>query len=125
MNKLEIFDPAMCCSTGVCGPGVDPELLRISTIVNILNKKGFEVIRHNLSQEPQAFVKNTLVSELLRSKGVNALPITVLNGKIVKSGSYPLRKEVSEWLGINISELNKTVIKKPNKCCCDNDEGCC
>ena len=32
MSKLEIFDPAMCCSTGVCGPSVDPELLRVSTI---------------------------------------------------------------------------------------------
>ena len=45
MSKLEIFDPAMCCSTGVCGPSVDPELLRVSTIVNILNKKGFNVVR--------------------------------------------------------------------------------
>ena len=69
MSKLEIFDPAMCCSTGVCGPSVDPELLRVSTIVNILNKKGFNVVRHNLSQEPQAFVQNQLVSELLKTKG--------------------------------------------------------
>ena len=88
MSKLEIFDPAMCCSTGVCGPSVDPELLRVSTIVNILNKKGFNVVRHNLSQEPQAFVQNQLVSELLKTKGSEALPITLLDGKVVKSGSY-------------------------------------
>ena len=34
MKKIEIFDPAMCCSTGVCGPGVDPELLRMATMVS-------------------------------------------------------------------------------------------
>jgi len=62
MIKLEIFDPAMCCSTGVCGPSIDPELLRVSIIVNNLNKKGINVIRHNLSQEPQAFINNPLVS---------------------------------------------------------------
>ena len=38
MKKIEIFDPAMCCSTGVCGPGVDPELLRMATMVSNLQK---------------------------------------------------------------------------------------
>lgn len=36
MKKMIIFEPAMCCSTGVCGPGVDPELLRVSTVINNL-----------------------------------------------------------------------------------------
>jgi len=125
MSKLEIFDPAMCCSTGVCGPSVDPELLRVSTIVNILNKKGFNVIRYNLSQEPQAFVQNQKVSELLKSKGSEALPIMILNGKVVKSGSYPSRKEFSEWLEIDASELNPNIIKKTKKCCCGDNEGSC
>lgn len=22
--KIEVFDPPMCCSSGVCGPAVDP-----------------------------------------------------------------------------------------------------
>lgn len=125
MSKLEIFDPAMCCSTGVCGPSVDPELLRVSTIVNILNKKGFNVIRYNLSQEPQAFVQNQKVSELLKSKGSEALPITILNGEVVKSGCYPSRKDFSEWLEIDASELNSNIVKKAKKCCCgDNGGGC-
>lgn len=123
MVKLEIFDPAMCCSTGVCGPSIDPELLRVSIIVNNLNKKGVNVIRHNLSQEPQAFINNPLVSNLLKSKGVNALPITILNGEVVKSGSYPINKEFSEWLGINQLDLT-TVESKKNSCCC-GDKKCC
>jgi hypothetical protein len=29
MKTLEIFDPAMCCATGVCGVDVDPVPARI------------------------------------------------------------------------------------------------
>lgn len=124
MNNIEIFDPAMCCSTGLCGPSIDPELLRISTVVNVLNKKGFNVIRHNLSQKPQAYVTNIEVSNLLKSKGVNALPITILNGEIVKSGSYPTNKEISRWLGIKEFELSARKLKNPNSCC-SGKPGCC
>ena len=53
MSKIEIFDPAMCCSTGLCGPGVDQELLRVTTTINTLTKKGVTVIRYGLSSEPQ------------------------------------------------------------------------
>lgn len=124
MIKLEIFDPAMCCSTGVCGPSIDPNLLRVSTVVNNLIKKGINVKRHNLSEEPGEYVKNIDVSALLKSKGVAALPITLLDGNIVKSGSYPTNKEFSEWLGINEFEISARKIKNPNSCCGGNT-GCC
>lgn len=58
MKKMIIFDPAMCCSTGVCGPGVDPELLRVSTVLSNLKKNGIQVERYNLSHNPEAFVHN-------------------------------------------------------------------
>lgn len=35
MKKMKIFEPAMCGPTGLCGMGVDPELLRISTVLDI------------------------------------------------------------------------------------------
>jgi hypothetical protein len=28
--RLDVFDPAMCCSTGVCGPEVDPQLVQFA-----------------------------------------------------------------------------------------------
>jgi hypothetical protein len=124
MINLDIFDPAMCCSTGLCGPSIDPELLRLSTVINVLHSKGIIVRRHNLSQEPQEYANNKVVSNLLRSQGVNALPITVLNGEIVKSGSYPTNKEFAEWLGINEFELSARKIKRPNNCC-SGKTGCC
>lgn len=61
MKKIEIFDPAMCCSTGVCGPSVNPELIRVAAVVENLKKSGIHIIRHNLSSEPQAFVQNTII----------------------------------------------------------------
>lgn len=40
MKQVEIFDPAMCCSTGVCDPSIDPELLRVATVISNLKEKG-------------------------------------------------------------------------------------
>jgi len=37
MNKLEIFELAMCCSTGVCGPSMDEDLLMVTSVVRSLN----------------------------------------------------------------------------------------
>lgn len=124
MVNLEIFDPTLCCSTGVCGPSIDPELLRISTAINVLNKKGLLVKRYNLAQEPKEYVINKYVNNLLVTVGVNALPITVLNGEVVKSGNYPTNKELSELLGINEDELTVNKNKKEN-CGCNKNSECC
>ena len=69
MKVLSIYEPAMCCSTGLCGVSVDPELLRISTVFNNLSKNGFEILRYNLSGSPQAFVDNKLINQVLSQKG--------------------------------------------------------
>ncbi len=63
MKKVEIFDPAMCCSTGVCGPSIDPELMRITTVINALKEKGIVIKRHGLSNEPQDFITNKVISK--------------------------------------------------------------
>ena len=36
MKKIEIFDPAMCCPTGLCGPNIDPEIKRIGVVIEPL-----------------------------------------------------------------------------------------
>ena len=64
MKKIEIFDPAMCCSTGVCGPSIDPELMRIATVINSLKEKGIIIKRHGLSSKPQDFIASKVISEL-------------------------------------------------------------
>ncbi len=66
MKKMQIYEPAMCCSTGLCGVGVDPELLRISTILNTLKRNGINIGRYNLTNAPQEFVNNKMVNEYLK-----------------------------------------------------------
>lgn len=131
MKKMSIYDPAMCCSTGVCGPSVDENLLRVSTTINRLEKKGIKVERHNLSQDPQAFIDNTDVNKLLNDKGVEVLPITIVDGEVVKSGEYPTDEEFIRLLEIPeeyvVSELK--VEESNTDCCggsdCCSDDDCC
>ncbi len=100
MKKMVIYDPAMCCSTGVCGPSVDKNLLRVSTAINRLSKKNVEVIRHNLKDEPQLYAENDKVSKLLNEEGVDVLPITMVDDEVVKTREYPTNDEIVEFLDI-------------------------
>ncbi|UCZ55371.1 arsenite efflux transporter metallochaperone ArsD [Bacillus shivajii] len=100
-KKVEIFDPALCCPTGVCGPSVDPELTRISRMVMKLESEGYDIVRYNLAQEPDPFVSQKEVNALLEKKGPDALPATVVDGVLVKEGSYPTKEEFVNWLGIS------------------------
>lgn len=128
MKKMIIFDPAMCCSTGVCGPSVDKELLRVSTTLNTLKNKGILVERYNLTNNPQIFVDNKVINEILNTKGVEALPVTVVDGVVVKEGKYPTNEEFCSLLEIPADTLKLTIkkagIKKPTKGCGCKD-GCC
>ncbi|SDP62967.1 MULTISPECIES: arsenite efflux transporter metallochaperone ArsD [Halobacillus] len=105
--KLEIFDPAMCCSTGVCGPSVDPELTRVASAVFSLQKKGFQIERYNLANDPGKFTENKKASDFLHEKGPDALPLVLLNGEVVMESSYPSNAQLSEWFEIDKDELKE------------------
>ena len=133
MNKMTIYEPAMCCSTGLCGVGVDPELLRISTVVNSLNKAGIVIERFNLTNTPMAFVTNADVNKLITDKGVEVLPATLVNGKVVKTSAYPTTKEILKFLDLPENTLpdEKSTVKtlkfvqKPQSGCGCGDGNCC
>ncbi|MBI4827022.1 MAG: arsenite efflux transporter metallochaperone ArsD [Nitrospirae bacterium] len=98
--KIEIFDPAMCCSSGLCGPGVDPLLIKMNETVLALIKQGVEVQRYNLAQQPKEFMANKKVAELLHKKSKNVLPVTMVNGEVFKTGEYPCYEDICSKLGI-------------------------
>lgn len=132
MKKMIIYEPAMCCPTGLCGVGVDSELLRISTVLNNLKKNGIEVYRYNLSNAPEEFIKNTEVNQRITEGGVDALPITVVDGKAVITKRYPTNDEFISLLNIPGSFLGeapkakikvKVTPKKTGGCGCSG--GCC
>ena len=107
MRKIEIFDPAMCCSTGVCGPSVDPNLTRVASAVYSLEQKGNDIKRYNLANDPAAFTENQTVNKVLQEKGADALPITLLDDTVVKVGEYPTNEEFASWLDVNADELTQ------------------
>lgn len=100
MSKLQVFDPPMCCSTGICGPSVDPALVRFAADLEWLKSKGVEVERCNLAQDPGAFLKNATLKSALNTYGMKCLPLLVLDGRIVASGGYPTREELAIHAGV-------------------------
>ena len=93
-GTVQVFDPAMCCATGICGPGVDPLLLQLARDLRWLTAHGATVERYGLSQEPQAFVANARVSGLMQAFGEGALPAVLVNGRVLVHGRYPGREEL-------------------------------
>ncbi len=118
MKKMVIFDPAMCCSTGVCGASVDKELLRVSTVLNNLKNKGVLVERYNLTSNPQIFVDNKEINNMLNKDGVDVLPVTMVDGIVVKTKAYPTDEEFCSLLELPADYLRATVkIKSKSKEC--------
>ncbi|WP_050614138.1 arsenite efflux transporter metallochaperone ArsD [Bacillus testis] len=107
MKQIQIFDPAMCCSTGVCGPSIDPELLRVSFIVSNLSKKEYPIERFNLANDTEHFMKNAKVNQLLNEKGPSVLPIVLVDGQVELTGAYPSNKEFEQWTGFAAEELTQ------------------
>jgi Arsenical resistance operon protein ArsD len=92
MITIQVFDPAMCCSTGVCGPSVDPALPRFAADLEWLKSKSVKVERYNLAQEVGAFTSNPLVKATLNAQGMECLPLILVEGAIVSQGTYPTRE---------------------------------
>ncbi|MGS0745985.1 arsenite efflux transporter metallochaperone ArsD [Syntrophomonas erecta subsp. sporosyntropha] len=121
MKKVEIFDPAMCCPTGVCGPSIDPELMRIATVINSLKDKGIIIKRHGLSNEPQDFIANKVIGDLLQKEGAEILPVTLVDGAVAKTKEYPTNDEIEKWLETEIGSKASIIT---SSCCC-GPKGCC
>ena len=105
MKTMKIYEPAMCCPTGLCGVGVDPELLRISTVLNTLKQNGIEVQRFNLTSAPAAFVESKAVTEYLQKFGPDKLPVVLVDDFIVIAGRYPTNEEFTSWLELSADVL--------------------
>jgi hypothetical protein len=91
---VEIFDPPLCCPTGLCGPTLDQALLDVNEMILMLQAQSVRVERFQMTSHPQAFLNNAEVMKLMREKEIAALPITVVRGKIIKNGVYPALAEV-------------------------------
>lgn len=95
---VELFDPPMCCPTGLCGPTLDQTLLDVNEMILKLQSEGVPVDRYQMTSHPQAFLNNAEVMRLVREQQMAALPITVVHGKVVKVGVYPTLTEIKNKL---------------------------
>lgn len=100
MKKIQVFDPPMCCSTGVCGPSVDPVLPQFASDLEWIKGQGVEIERYNLAQQPHAFAGNGTVKATLGRFGTACLPLVLLDDEVVHQGSYPSRERLCQLLGL-------------------------
>jgi hypothetical protein len=124
-TQILVFDPAMCCSTGVCGPSVDPELVRFATDLGWLRSQGVAVERLSLSRQPAAFADDTAVKAALETKGEAALPLVKVNGEVKSSGVYPSRDELAAWAGVAAPAPSLVDEASSGGCCGPAKSGCC
>ena len=102
MITVRVFDPAMCCSTGICGPAVDPRLARFAADLEWLKGQGVSVERFNLAQQPGAFAEDEVVRSTLETKGEAGLPLVRVDGEVKSSGGYPSRAELAAWTEVRV-----------------------
>ena len=123
MKTIQIYDRPMCCSTGVCGPAVDPVLPRFAGDLEALKQAGHQVERFNLAQQPQAFLQNPEIHALISTRGTDVLPVVIIDGRIVSQGLYPSRELLNPWLGGATAASVSLPIVDPGQC--DGTSGCC
>jgi hypothetical protein len=100
MTLIQVFDPPMCCSTGVCGPSVDPEIARFAADLDWLRAQGVVVERYNLAQDPGAFAHSAPVRSALEKEGNERLPLLVVDGRILSRAVYPDRSKLAKIAGL-------------------------
>lgn len=116
MATIHVFDPALCCSSGVCGAEVDRALVSFSADIDWLKQHDVAIERFNLAQQPMAFADNSTVKAFLERSGAKMLPLILVDGEVALAGRYPNRSELARWAGILLEQA-----AEESSCC----GGCC
>ncbi|MFY8202547.1 MAG: arsenite efflux transporter metallochaperone ArsD [Pirellula staleyi] len=123
MKTIQVYDKPMCCSTGVCGPEVDPILPQFAADLDWLKNQGHHVERYNLAQQPQAFIDNKSIHQVLSTEGTDSLPVIVIDGEIVSRKAYPTRDALAALVNGSPTKQLLPVAKASGGCC--GTSGCC
>ena len=97
MKTIQVYDPPMCCSTGICGTDINPDLVSFAAMLAQLAQHGIRIERYNLGQSPMAFVQNPVVKALLEKEGTEGLPLIFWDGEVKLKGRYPDQMERPGW----------------------------
>ncbi|MEJ5897884.1 arsenite efflux transporter metallochaperone ArsD [Aquabacterium sp. G14] len=108
MKSIQVFDPALCCSSGVCGVEVDQALVTFAADIDWARQNGAQIERFNLAQQPLAFAETLAVKNFLELSGQEGLPLTLVDGQIALAGRYPSRDDLARWAGITTNAAPTT-----------------
>lgn len=130
MSKIEVFEPALCCATGVCGDDVDQALVTFSADMDFIRSSGGDITRYNLASEPQAFAANEAVKAFLHVSGSAGLPLVLVDGVTAMTGRYPDRAQLATWAGLDTTPagrdgLNLTAAAASEGGCCGGAASSC
>jgi len=100
MPVINVYEPALCCSTGVCGPDLDQALVTFTADFGHLRSLGADISRHNLASDPAAFAGNDSVRSFLQVAGSEGLPLILVDGVTVAAGRYPDRDQLLRYAGL-------------------------
>ena len=131
MNNLTIYDPAMCCPTGICGAEIDQKLVEFAADLDWLKSEGIEVRRINLSQEPALFAENEQVKTILETSGIEGLPVILAADEMQSSGQYPDRAKLAQMAGVTNAQSVGPATAPAGGCCGQSNDaeksspGCC
>lgn len=113
MTTIHVFDPALCCESGVCGVDAEQALVTFSADLSWARQHGAQIERFNLAQQPLVFAENPTVRKFLERSGQDALPLILVNGEVALAGRYPQRAELARWAAIA-----EPAERKPATSCC-------
>ena len=125
MAHIRVYDPAVCCSTGVCSPEADASIAQFTAALDKAKKSGVEVDRFTLAHQPAEYVANATVKTLLDDEGIDVLPIVFLGDEILSKGGYPDRGDLMRRLSI---EDSAGPSESAASCCGPTEKaesGCC
>ena len=130
MKTIQVYDPALCCSSGVCGVDVDQALVTFAADVDWARQQGANIERFNLAQQPMAFADNATVKGFLERAGQEALPLTLIDGALALAGRYPSRADLARWSGIALQSAGccppaqDAAAPKAQATCCSGSKCC-
>ena len=125
MVSIRVFEPALCCNTGVCGEDVDQALVDFSADLDFFTSRGVDIARHNLANDPAVFVQNSVVTNFLTAAGSEGLPLVLVDDVTVLTGRYPTRAMLARYAGLASEPKTLTLATVASEGCCGGSSSSC
>lgn len=128
-RQIRIYEPALCCASGVCGTDVNQELVNFTADLAYLKESGADIERYNLASAPEEFATNATVVAFMQVAGADGLPLVTVDGVTVLTGRYPTRAELEAFVNSATPQPGATKVDlgltpaTSSGCCCGSE--CC